>query len=113
MAANVERWYGLIYSQRVLLKLTEAGPLRAAGRRSRGHRAPVAGRPQGVLRSVLVSANRQRRLSAGGARVSPRRAPVKHQEATVNVEQRGKLYEGKAKIVYATSDRNLVVQYFK
>jgi len=38
---------------------------------------------------------------------------VKHQEATVNVEQRGKLYEGKAKIVYATSDRNLVVQYFK
>ena len=38
---------------------------------------------------------------------------MKHEEATVNVEQRGKLYEGKAKIVYATSDRNLVVQYFK
>jgi phosphoribosylaminoimidazole-succinocarboxamide synthase len=33
--------------------------------------------------------------------------------APANVEQREKLYEGKAKIVYATSDRNLVIQYFK
>ena len=24
-----------------------------------------------------------------------------------------KLYEGKAKIIYATSDKNLVIQYFK
>ena len=38
---------------------------------------------------------------------------MKRQDPTVNVEQREKLYEGKAKIVYATSDRNLVVQYFK
>jgi phosphoribosylaminoimidazole-succinocarboxamide synthase len=30
-----------------------------------------------------------------------------------NVEQREKLYEGKAKIVYATSDPKLVIQYFK
>src|SRR5207302_7163106 len=80
---------------------------------SRGHRAHVAGRPQGVLRSVLVSAKRQRRLSAGGARVSPRRARVKRQDPTVSLEQRDKLYEGKAKIVYATSDRNMVIQYFK
>src|SRR3989442_257913 len=94
--------------------LARAAPVpRAARRRSRRHRAPAAGRAEGVLRSVLVPAKRQRRLSPGGARVSPRRAPVKHEEATVNVEQRGKLYEGKAKIVYATSDRNLVVQYFK
>jgi len=33
--------------------------------------------------------------------------------ATVNVEQQGKMYEGKAKIVYATSDPSLVIQYFK
>jgi phosphoribosylaminoimidazole-succinocarboxamide synthase len=31
----------------------------------------------------------------------------------VNVEQGQKLYEGKAKIVYATSRRDLVIQYFK
>jgi phosphoribosylaminoimidazole-succinocarboxamide synthase len=30
-----------------------------------------------------------------------------------NLEQREKLYEGKAKIVYATSDPKLVIQYFK
>jgi phosphoribosylaminoimidazole-succinocarboxamide synthase len=37
---------------------------------------------------------------------------VKRQDP-VNVEQREKLYEGKAKIVYATSDPHMVVQYFK
>jgi phosphoribosylaminoimidazole-succinocarboxamide synthase len=31
----------------------------------------------------------------------------------VNVEQREKLYEGKAKIVYATSRRDQIIQYFK
>jgi phosphoribosylaminoimidazole-succinocarboxamide synthase len=31
----------------------------------------------------------------------------------VNVEPQGKMYEGKAKIVYATSDPGLVIQYFK
>jgi phosphoribosylaminoimidazole-succinocarboxamide synthase len=38
---------------------------------------------------------------------------VKRQDPTVSLEQRDKLYEGKAKIVYATSDRNMVIQYFK
>ena len=33
--------------------------------------------------------------------------------APVNVETRAKLYEGKAKIVYATNDPRLIVQYFK
>jgi phosphoribosylaminoimidazole-succinocarboxamide synthase len=33
--------------------------------------------------------------------------------AAVKVEQQGKMYEGKAKIVYATSDPKLVIQYFK
>jgi len=33
--------------------------------------------------------------------------------AVPQVEQREKLYEGKAKIVYATSRRDLIVQYFK
>ncbi len=33
--------------------------------------------------------------------------------ALPTVEQRGKLYEGKAKIIYATDRRDLVVQYFK
>ncbi|PYM41919.1 MAG: hypothetical protein DME12_09310 [Candidatus Rokuibacteriota bacterium] len=33
--------------------------------------------------------------------------------APVSVEIREKLYEGKAKIVYATSDPGLIVQYFK
>ena len=34
-------------------------------------------------------------------------------KAVEQVETRGKLYEGKAKIVYATSDPRLIVQYFK
>jgi len=38
---------------------------------------------------------------------------VKRQPASDDVEQRGKLYEGKAKIVYATSDPKLIIQYFK
>jgi len=38
---------------------------------------------------------------------------VKRQDPSVSLEQRDKLYEGKAKIVYATSDRNMVIQYFK
>jgi len=38
---------------------------------------------------------------------------VKRQPAGPEVEQRGKLYEGKAKIVYATSDPRLIIQYFK
>src|SRR2546427_11905861 len=38
--------------------------------------------------------------------MSTRRAPV-------NVETREKLYEGKAKIVYATDPPGLIVQYFK
>jgi phosphoribosylaminoimidazole-succinocarboxamide synthase len=38
---------------------------------------------------------------------------VKRQPASDDVEQRGKLYEGKAKIVYATSDPRLIIQYFK
>ncbi len=33
--------------------------------------------------------------------------------AVPEVEQREKLYEGKAKIVYATSRRDLIIQYFK
>ena len=35
------------------------------------------------------------------------------QPASIDVEQHAKLYEGKAKIVYATSDPKLVIQYFK
>jgi phosphoribosylaminoimidazole-succinocarboxamide synthase len=38
---------------------------------------------------------------------------VKRQPASIDVEQRAKLYEGKAKIVYATSDPKLIIQYFK
>ena len=38
---------------------------------------------------------------------------MKRQPASDDVEQRGKLYEGKAKIVYATSDPKLIIQYFK
>ena len=38
---------------------------------------------------------------------------MKRQDPTVSLEQRDKLYEGKAKIVYATSNRNMVIQYFK
>ena len=38
---------------------------------------------------------------------------MKRQDPSVSLEQRDKLYEGKAKIVYATSDRNMVIQYFK
>ena len=38
---------------------------------------------------------------------------MKRQDPTVSLEQRDKLYEGKAKIVYATSERNMVIQYFK
>jgi phosphoribosylaminoimidazole-succinocarboxamide synthase len=38
---------------------------------------------------------------------------VKRQSASIDVEQRAKLYEGKAKIVYATSDPKLIIQYFK
>ena len=38
---------------------------------------------------------------------------MKRQPAGPEVEQRGKLYEGKAKIVYATSDPRLIIQYFK
>ena len=38
---------------------------------------------------------------------------MKRQDPTVSLEQRDKLYEGKAKVVYATSDRNMVIQYFK
>jgi len=37
----------------------------------------------------------------------------KRRDPITNVEQREKLYEGKAKIVYSTGDRSLVVQYFK
>ena len=29
------------------------------------------------------------------------------------MKKRKKLYEGKAKIIYATQDKNLVIQYFK
>ena len=38
---------------------------------------------------------------------------MKAQSASVAVEQAAKLYEGKAKIVYATSDPKLIIQYFK
>src|SRR5207245_3356169 len=34
-------------------------------------------------------------------------------KATPNVEQREKLYEGKAKIVFATNQPGYIVQYFK
>ena len=33
-------------------------------------------------------------------------------KATPNVEQREKLYEGKAKIVFATNQPGYIVQYF-
>ena len=38
---------------------------------------------------------------------------MERQQPRVDVEQQAKLYEGKAKIVYATSDPKLVIQYFK
>src|SRR5262249_59639897 len=87
--------------------------LGAARRGSRRHGALGAGRAEGVLRSVMVSAKRQRHFSSRGARLSLGRAPVKRQPASIDVEQQAKLYEGKAKIVYATSDPKLVIQYFK
>src|SRR5207237_6735849 len=55
----------------------------------------------------VVSQERGRHLPAGRA------DPVNTRTAPVSVEIREKLYEGKAKIVYATSDPGLVVQYFK
>lgn len=45
--------------------------------------------------------------------MSPGRGPVNAQPANAGVEQGAKLYEGKAKIVYATSDPKLIIQYFK
>ena len=39
--------------------------------------------------------------------------PVKRQPAATEAEPQAKLYEGKAKIVYATRDPKLVIQYFK
>src|SRR5215468_931830 len=41
------------------------------------------------------------------------RPPVTRQPFRTDVEQQAKLYEGKAKIVYATSNPKLVIQYFK
>ena len=38
---------------------------------------------------------------------------MRRQPLSTDVEQQAKLYEGKAKIVYATSDPKLVIQYFK
>ena len=38
---------------------------------------------------------------------------MRRQDAVPEVEQREKLYEGKAKIVYATSRPDLIIQYFK
>ena len=88
MAENLDLSQGNIYSQRVLLKLTESGlarqvayelvqrhamrawkerrlAARAPGRRSRGHRATGPGRSEGVLRSGLVRAQRGGRLPPG------------------------------------------------
>src|SRR5204862_1258803 len=64
-------------------------------------------RAEGLLRSGVVPPERGRHLPAGGAH------PVNTRGALVNVETRAKLYEGKAKIVYATNDPRLIVQYFK
>ena len=38
---------------------------------------------------------------------------MRPREAPVNVETREKLYEGKAKIVYATNRPGMIIQYFK
>ena len=94
----MERSYGLVYSQRVLLRLTETGlaapgglragaaarharvarapaVLRSPRRRSRRHRAAGPGESEGVLRSGLVRAQRGRRLSAAGPGSEPPRPP--------------------------------------
>ena len=90
MAENLEPSHGLIYSQRVLLKLTESGLARQVAyelvqrhaMRAWKERRPLLellaadpavteraepGRAQGVLRSRLVRAQRGRDLPAGGS----------------------------------------------
>jgi len=52
------------------------------------------------------------RRTTAGARGS-QRTPARRSADVPQVEQGEKLYEGKAKIVYATSRRDLVIQYFK
>jgi phosphoribosylaminoimidazole-succinocarboxamide synthase len=54
------------------------------------------------------------RRPARAARVTrPARTSAARAPAGPSVEQREKMYEGKAKIVYATSRPDLVIQYFK
>ena len=97
MRENMERSFGLLFSQRVLLKLTDKGLARAEGLRdgaaqrhdrvARAHRLPrppgrrprgdgPAARPRArrVLRSRLVPAERRRDLSAGRDSREPARA---------------------------------------
>ena len=80
-----------------------------------------------LLRSRLVPAECRHHLSAGRAPGGRRGAEAcralsrtrgqlmrGHMKRTATkYEQREKLYEGKAKIVYATQDPDLVIQYFK
>src|SRR5437899_1023546 len=84
-----------------------AAVLRAARGRPGGDGTDRERRAEGLLRPGVVPPERGRHLPAGRAdSMSTRRAPV-------NVETREKLYEGKAKIVYATDHPELIVQYFK
>src|SRR5947199_254159 len=84
-----------------------AAVLRAARGRPGGDGTDRERRAEGLLRPGVVPPERGRHLPAGRAdSMSTRRAPV-------NVETREKLYEGKAKIVYATDHPGLIVQYFK
>src|SRR3989454_12574935 len=84
-----------------------AAVLRGARGRPNGDGPNRERRAEGLLRSGVVPPERGRHLPAGGAH------PVNTRGAPVNVETRAKLYEGKAKIVYATNDPRLIVQYFK
>ena len=153
MRENMDRSFGLMFSQRVLLRLADKGlprqraydlvqrnAMRAWRERRRlprsprgrpgGGRAPARSRARRLFRSLLVPAERGRHLSPGPAssRTERRRRRCRalsrgpggslpggrHMKRTATkYEQREKLYEGKAKIVYATQDPGVVIQYFK
>ena len=109
MAENLERSYGLVYSQRVLLKLTEGGlprqrayeiVQRNAMRAWRERRSflellgadadvtgpPLAGRAESLLRSRLVPASRRHDLPSGGARRVKLRVLVRLRPGIMDVQ---------------------------
>ena len=132
MKENLERSYGLMFSQRVLLKLTDTGLPRQRAYEIVQRNAMRAWRERAAFRELLaadpeVTATLARRSSTAASTrhgtcgtwtpsTAARDCPSAAQCPPIqgdSMEQREKLYEGKAKIVYATDEPGLIIQYFK